>query len=562
MRPLQGLFTAFLVSCQLLQAGPARADTPDWSRDARIPKEGRPNPYHWNDALLKEKTRAGRLHALEYPIEVTGLLVPARPALFALNSKPGDPLFGILRSILSLSSDFQDFRGFWSWLGLHDYPETEGEIPFPNHRRPAYPMGVSIVKKNGAEGFTLSCAACHSASLFGKPVLGLTNRFPRANLFFIHGQKALEMLNPELFALVTDATRAEKKMYAGSREKISSVGLKRPETLGLDTSLAQVALSLAKRAQTPWAERDPEAARNPRPNPLETEVADSKPAPWWNVKYKTRWLSDGSVVSGNPIFTNFLWNEIGRGADLPELVDWLKNRSSLVEELTTAVFATKAPKWSEFLPETWINVARAKKGETLFNQNCAKCHGSYEKAWSAKIRTESETDTIRVTYFETTKTKDVGTDPGRRMGMKYLAEALNPLAFSREFGILIEEQAGYIPPPLEGIWARFPYLHNNSVPSLCALLTPPELRPVTYLSRELKDPGRDFDPDCVGYPSSSGAEEFVWKDESDRNEHVFDTRKTGLSNQGHYGRIMRNEDGSERYTPDQKKDLIEFLKTL
>ena len=33
--------------------------------------------------------------------------------------------------------------------------------------------------------FTFSCAACHSSNLFGKTVLGMTNRFPKANEFFI-----------------------------------------------------------------------------------------------------------------------------------------------------------------------------------------------------------------------------------------------------------------------------------------------------------------------------------------------------------------------------------------
>jgi len=48
-------------------------------------------------------------------------------------------------------------------------------------------------------------------------------------------------------------------------------------------------------------------------------VADSKPAVWWGLKYKNRWLSDGSVVSGNPIFTNIIWNELVTLNDLTDL---------------------------------------------------------------------------------------------------------------------------------------------------------------------------------------------------------------------------------------------------
>lgn len=534
---------------------------PDWSADARISPSGRPNPYGWDDATLKEKTRAGKLHALHYPIEGTGLLIPARPALKALDAKPGDLLFRFLRGVLSISPDFEDFRGFWKWLGLHEYPANEGEIPFRDGLRPKYPMGVSILNRNGAPGFTLSCAACHSSQLFGRPILGLTNRFPRANLFFIHGQSALQKIHPGVFALLTGATRAEKTMYADSRARMGSIGLKRPETLGLDTSLAQVALSLARRAPTPWAERDRRFESEPRATLLDDLIPDSKPAVWWNVKYKTRFLSDASVISGNPIFTNFLWNEIGRGVDLPELVEWLQTQSSIVEELTTAVFATEAPKWSAYLDASLISVERAKRGEAIFNTNCNHCHGTYEKAWSMEVPDRPLIETVRVRYFEKTRTYDVGTDSGRRFGMRALAVALNPLEFSKRFGIVIEEQKGYVAPPLEGIWARFPYFHNNSIPNLCALMTPPAARPMTYRSGEVLDRERDFDSNCVGYPLGDATPDH-WSKVIDKDDHLYDARRPGMSNAGHYERIFTNRDGSERYTDEQKRDLIEFLKTL
>ena len=534
-----------------------RIPEPDWSSNAQIDPSGRPNPYGWTDAVFEEKVRKGKLHALQYPLEITGLLVPERQALRVLDSKPGDPLFGLMKSILSLGSEFKDFKGFWKWLGLHDYPEVEGEIPFPKGVRPEQPMGVSLIERNGVRGVTLSCAACHSASLFGRPVLGLTNRFPRANSFFIHGKQATRWISPELFRSMTGANRKEVRMYAETRERIDSVGLKMPETLGLDTSLAQVALSLARRAETPWAERDPVSAARPRPNPLETEVADSKPAPWWTVKYKTRWLSDGSVISGNPIFTNFLWNEIGRGADLPELVNWMEQNREIIEDLTTAVFATRSPKWEEFLAAYPIETERARRGERMYRESCAGCHGHYDKSWQGP----NAGSTVGIRYPTRTKVKDVGTDPGRRQGMRELARALNPLRFSQQYDIVIEEQAGYVPPPLDGIFARFPYFHNNSIPNLCALMTPPSSRPRTYYSGEVKDPSRDFDPECVGYPVGSKTP-VAWRTARDSKEHLFDTTRPGLSNEGHYRKIFTREDGSEKFTPSEKRDLIEFLKTL
>jgi mono/diheme cytochrome c family protein len=545
--------------------------SPDWSKNAVIDPYGRPNPYGWDDITLARKIRNGQISALSYPVTTTGILLPAKPAYKFLNAQPGDPLFGLIKTVLSLSSDFQNYKGFWEWMGLHNYPDTDKDIPYPGGVKPDYPMGLSYIKRGHTEGLTFSCAVCHSAELFGKPVLGMTNRFPNANMAFVEGQKLFHGVSPTMLAIFTGANSDEVALYKASRENVTSIGTKKPATLGLDTALAQVSLSIAKRAPSAWAERDHAVEAHPRPNLLDTKVADSKPAVWWTTKYKTHWLSDGGIVSGSPVITNLMWNELGRGGDLRDLDQWIHDNEEAVEDLTTAIFATKSPKWSDYLGENTVNVARAKNGEQLFLQNCAHCHGQYEKAWSLSAADFSSRrsanpelnliDTLRVKYFAQTTTVDVGTDAGRREGMKAMAEALNPLAMSSEYGISNEVQDGYVPPPLEGIFARYPYLHNNSVPNLCALMTNPSQRPVTYTSGKPIDPNTDYDQDCVGYPTGSKVP-ANWLSAKDAPEHLFDTRKEGLSNSGHFNGIFTRADGTERYTDDQKKDLREFLKTL
>lgn len=90
--------------------------------------------------------------------------------------------------------------------------------------------------------------------------------------------------------------------------------------------------------------------------------------------------------------------------------------------------------------------------------------------------------------------------------------------------------------PLNGIWAASPYLHNGSVPTLYALLLPPEARPVTFTV------GRwEYDPAQVGYVSEGGP-------------FVLDTRQEGSSNAGHaYGTTLSEAD---------RLALLEYLKTL
>jgi mono/diheme cytochrome c family protein len=540
---------------------------PDWSQSANIDPYGRANPYGWDAKTLAEKIRLGNISALNYPVTSTGVLIPARITYKFLDAQKGDPLFGLLKTVLSLSGDFKNFKGFWEWLGLHDYPDTDKDIPYPNGVKPDYPMGASFIKRGNTMGLTFSCAVCHSASLFGRPILGMTNRFSNANMAFIAGQKLFHTVGPNTLGVMTRATREEVEMYKISRENVSSIGTKRPAVLGLDTALAQVARSIARRAPTEWAERDHTVENHPRSTEIDEKIADSKPAVWWNTKYKTRWLSDGGIISGSPVITNLVWNELGRGGDLRELDRWIRENEDVVQNLTTAVFATRAPKWSDYVGPN-VQIARARAGEVIFNHGCASCHGNYEKAWSltpeefARLKSADPTldqiDTVRVKYFSHTKVADVGTDAGRRIGMQAMADALNPLAISKQYGMVNQTQKGYVPPPLEGIFARYPYLHNNSIPNLCVLMMPPEQRPMIYYSGKTIDKNLDYDQNCVGYPIGNKTPD-AWKKDS---QYLFDTRVDGLTNIGHYERIFRNEDGTERYTRTEKAELIEFLKTL
>ena len=99
---------------------------------------------------------------------------------------------------------------------------------------------------------------------------------------------------------------------------------------------------------------------------------------------------------------------------------------------------------------------------------------------------------------------------------------------------------GYANMPLDGLWLRAPYLHNGSVPTLRALLFPEE-RPVEfYRAYDV------YDWQNVGF-IATGAD-------AAREGVLLDTRLKGNSNAGHvYGQEL---------TPEQREDLLEYLKTL
>jgi len=550
----------------------------DWSQEASLPgipecenhnghricltAENRRNIYERSPEELDQYIQEGSKHVMSYPVDVTEMQMPYESMKKFFEEDTNSPLKKFFYKIAKSISRFDSLETTFKWLGLHDYPKTEEELGpnfIPNMGNlEENPMGVTVLDNpNHSKGLTVSCAACHSADLFGVKVIGLTNRFPRANEFFILGQKVLKNTPSFAFRALFKADAKEMELFKNSKNAIKSIGLKKPLVLGLDTSLAQVGLSLEKRNNDEYATRKSVESLSPHKSGLAKDPADSKPAVWWNVKYKTRWLSDGSIISGNPIHTNFLWNEIGRGVDLKKLETWMLDNQDKIDELTSYVFSTKAPKYNDFFPKK-INIAKAQRGQKHFLKTCSGCHGKYDKGWDNQAQTyEQKIATTKVWYHKKTPVIDIGTDPYRYEGMKYFAENLNQLKISKTIGTVVQKQKGYVPPPLVGIWARWPYFHNNSAPTLFDVITPDFKRPKTYIAVESKNKNLDFDPLKNGYPAPSLIREPFKSD----TDYFYNTKIKGLSNQGHTSMLV-DDNNKEILSKTEKLELIEFLKTL
>jgi hypothetical protein len=97
---------------------------------------------------------------------------------------------------------------------------------------------------------------------------------------------------------------------------------------------------------------------------------------------------------------------------------------------------------------------------------------------------------------------------------------------------------------LYGIWAAAPYLHNGSVPTLEDLLKPASERPKSFKV------GPEYDPIKVGLAADQTAFDYTFVTTGCEG----DQRISGNSNCGHeFGTTL---------TPDQKRALLEYLKTL
>ena len=105
-----------------------------------------------------------------------------------------------------------------------------------------------------------------------------------------------------------------------------------------------------------------------------------------------------------------------------------------------------------------------------------------------------------------------------------------------ELNELVQSLLVYKAAPLAGVWARAPYLHNASVPTLYDLLLPADQRPKKFTLGN-----REYDTKKVGYQTTGGG-------------YTFDTSVKGLSNVGHnYGTTITDE---ERWA------LVEYLKSM
>ena len=264
---------------------------------------------------------------------------------------------------------------------------------------------------------------------------------------------------------------------------------------------------------------------------------------------------------GDPILANLIFNEIGRGADLKLLEQWIARNRRVIRNMSAASYAMQPPRWTDFFDSDTINLAKAKRGETVFNHRCARCHGTYEKAWSAfdaLSRTKAELlQTVRVTVAKKTKVRNVGTDTNRSKAMVFLAPQANRLAIFKNNDIsFVANPGAYVPPPLVGIWARWPYMHNNSIPNLDELLKPAAERTQSFYVGPAIDRVRDYDRKAVGFPLGKKTPR-EWRTQA----RIFDTRKLGLSNVGHDVGIFV-ENGQNQLKAKDKSDLIEYLKTL
>ena len=249
-----------------------------------------------------------------------------------------------------------------------------------------------------------------------------------------------------------------------------------------------------------------------------------------------------------------------------------------------------APKWPAELGP--IDQKLADQGAKLYNDICAHCHlpkVGTDAFWNSKNWLDPNKFGQRYLHVNLIPVEEVGTDrshvddlaarrvvipPGLKISSDKFADALGEVvgnAVARWYDSQTpptpedkrQEMNGYRPNgivgnlgyksrPLDGIWATPPYLHNGSVPTIEALLSPLAERPKTFWLGH-----REYDPKRLGYRYDKLSGGFE-----------FDTSKRGNHNTGHLfadapadGTTMPGRIGP-KLSPDDRRALIEFLKTM
>ncbi|MFO1044323.1 MAG: c-type cytochrome [Planctomycetaceae bacterium] len=358
------------------------------------------------------------------------------------------------------------------------------------------PLGYVV---DGKGNWVMNCLACHGGKVAGRAIPGLPN-----------SHTALQTLTEDVRRIKLSQGKALSHLDLGS--------LKMPLNVTNGTTNA-VIFGIALGAY-----RNPDMSVNltRKLPPLLHHDVDAPP--FWNVKKKRSLYADGHAPKTARPLMQFILLPTVSPETLnrwePEFVDLL----SWIESL-------EPPKYP--FP---INAELAKRGEAVFNENCSRCHGTYGP------NGKYEQQTIAL--------DEIGTDPLRWKALTpKFRQWMKDGWISRNGTDPVEvDPAGYVAPPLDGIWASAPYFHNGSVPTLWHLLHPGD-RPVVWKRTE-----DGYDQTKVGLEVENFEHVPATVKAVQHRRRYFDTKLPGKGAAGHTFPNVLDE--------DQRQSLLEYLKTL
>ncbi len=373
----------------------------------------------------------------------------------------------------------------------------------------------AATSQEGARIVSANCMLCHAGRINGELVIGLGAH----DRDFTGDQVALIDFAGTLISDPTD--RAAWQRF---RDRTSAIApWSRTSTVGVNPADSFTAALMAHRDPTTMAWSNEPLV----PLPPEVVVPVDVP-PWWRMSKKS----------------SMFYNASGRGdhARIMMAASLLCTETVAEATLIDAAFvdvrawissSVKVPVW----PFS-IDANLASQGEDVYAEHCADCHGSHAEG----ARYPNQLVPLA----------DVGTDPMLVEGESEFAARFVQWFAQSFWGETsrLDPQLGYIAPPLDGIWATAPFLHNGSVPTLEALLDSSK-RP-TYWTRTFAS--TDYDEAAAGWKHTAVDHGQAAEPDAAKRVRIYDTTLQGYSNAGHtFGDVMRD---------DERRALLEYVKTL
>lgn len=387
-----------------------------------------------------------------------------------------------------------------------NYLQRKGTNEFISHEYTA------VRAENGEMLVAPNCMQCHSQVIDDKLYVGMGNTFSD----FSQDQR----FNPELLkGMALMLKNNSPRQYEASKSFIDVASTIGPylitETRGVNPADRLAAVLVAH--------RDPVTFKWDSTSNMEIpkEVIPSDVPAWWLLRKKNAMFYSG-LGRGD-------FGRLMMASNLLTTKDTIEAREvdNHMPDLLAYLYSLREPAYPKV-----IDQSLAAKGELVFNTNCSGCHGTYgkEETYPNLLIPESIIQTDSFLY------KSNYSNP------QFLSWFGRSWFSTPDHPAKLVPFAGYIAPPLDGIWVTAPYLHNGSVPTLETLLNS-KLRP-TYWSRDFDNPEYDY-------------ENIGWKFKKEKqavNKTIYNTTLPGYGNYGHtFGDQLNN---------NERKAVIEYLKTL
>lgn len=363
------------------------------------------------------------------------------------------------------------------------------------------PEGISMIAPN--------CLQCHADSLRGEYVIGLPNTsFDfTADMTFVSG-----FIKKSLLYKYGESSKEWEASFPFIRAMEAVSPHIQTEVIGANPADKLAAVLAAHRdpIDLSWSEE--------KQLDIPDEVVPADPPAWWLLKHKQAMFATG-IGRGD-------FGRLMMASSLLTLTDTTRAREIDEQFVNVREFieSLEAPSYP-----LNVDIELAEEGELLFKDHCFKCHGTTAEYPNYLVDLSViKTDSLLVTS---------------NFAYPNFINWYNNSWFSKGKGrAYLEKGSGYVAPPLSGVWASAPYLHNGSIPTVYHMLNSTS-RPTYWIKHS-----SSFDLDFA---------KLGWQfKEVDRkvDKYVYDTTLPGYGNQGHtFGDDLSDK---ERFA------IIEYLKMM